>query len=316
MLKVGFALSTKENEKRVALLPPDLKYVRNVDQLVFEKGYASALHYTDEQYLHAGARVADRMDVCSCPVVCCPRSMTNDEYFRERTTLFGWIHAVQGRGITNKLVANRMTAVAWEEMFEQGRHCFWRNNEISGEAAVAHAFIQWGRLPYESQVAVIGRGNVARGVFRALERYGCRVTVYDRKTSHLLRDDIGRYDVIVNAVLWDVFREDHLVYEQDLEKMKPGSMIIDISCDAHMGIESSRPTTMADPVYWHKGILHYSVDHTPALFFKSASESISEQVARFVDMLVEGKYDSVLNKATVIKDGRILDERIIRFQKR
>ena len=87
--------------------------------------------------------------------------------------------------------------------------------------------------------------------------------------------------MIVNGVLWDVFRDDHLVYDEDLEKMKPGSMIVDISCDPHMGIESSRATTITEPVYWHKGILHYAVDHTPTLFFRSVSQSISREVVAF-----------------------------------
>lgn len=316
MTKIGFPVSTKNNELRRALLPEDLASLEDTKELVFEKGYGSVLGYSDDDYTRFGASVADRDTVCGCPIICNPKPMVQDEYFRPGKTLFGWIHAVQGRAITDALVTHKMTAIAWEEMFENDRHCFWRNNEISGEAAVVHAFLSWGRLPYESRVAVVGRGNVARGAIRTLERFGCNVSVYDRKTSPLLRKEIDSYDVIVNAVLWDVFRKDHIVYEDDLEKMKPGSMIIDISCDPDMGIEGSHPTTIADPVYWHKGILHYAVDHTPTLFFKSASEAISKEVARFLDGLVNGNLDPVLENATIIRNGTILDERIIRFQKR
>ena len=316
MVRVGFPLSSKENERRIALLPCDLHQVTNVVQLVFEQGYGERLGIEDRAYLEAGAKIASRDEVCRCPLVCCPKPMLGDTYFRENTTLFGWIHAVQGREITDRLVGKRMTAIAWEDMFEDGRHCFWRNNEISGEAAVAHALLQWGRLPYECKVAVIGRGNVARGALRTLERYGCAVMVYDRKTSSLLRREIAHFDIIVNAVLWDVFREDHLIYDQDLEQMRPGSMIIDISCDPQMGVESSKPTTIDDPVYWYKGILHYAVDHTPTLYYRTASEAISQQVGRFVDDLVEQKHNPILERATIVRDGVIVDERIKRFQNR
>lgn len=316
MARIGFPISTKENEKRRDLLPRDLSTIRKVENLVFEEGYGDVLGYSDKDYSSCGATVTDRSEIFRCPIICNAKPMVQDEYFQPGKTLFGWIHAVQGRQITDLLVNNRMTAIAWEEMFEGGRHSFWRNNEISGEAAVNHAFFCWGRLPYESKVAVIGRGNVARGALRILERFGCNVIVYDRKTSHLLISEIGRYDVIVNAVLWDVFRKDHLVYEEDLKKMKPGSLIIDISCDEAMGIETTHATTIDDPVYWCHNILHYAVDHTPTLYYKTASESISEAVAKFINDLVEERPNKVIEDATIIRCGEILDQKIICFQNR
>jgi len=58
------------------------------------------------------------------------------------------------------------------------------------------------------------------------------------------------------------------------------------------------------------------VDHTPTLFFRSASQSISKEVARFLDRLVLGETDGTLDRATVIRQGVIVDERIRRFQRR
>lgn len=316
MAKAGFPIPTKENELRRALLPEDIDGIKSAGELVFEKGYGSVLGYSDDDYRRCGANVAKRSEVCRCPVICNAKPAITDEYFQQGKKIFGWIHAVQGRAITDALIEHKMTAIAWEDMFEGGRHCFWRNNEIAGEAAVMHAFLQWGRLPYEGTAAVIGRGNCAMGAVRALERLGCNVTIYDRRTVGLLREEIGRYDVIINAVLWDVFREDHLIYEQDLDKMRPGSLIIDISCDEAMGIQSSRPTTIKDPVYWHKGILHYAVDHTPTLFYRSASRSISSVVSRFIDFLADEEPNSVIEHATIIRDGSIIDEKITRFQNR
>ncbi|NLW51337.1 MAG: N(5)-(carboxyethyl)ornithine synthase, partial [Candidatus Brocadiaceae bacterium] len=56
--------------------------------------------------------------------------------------------------------------------------------------------------------------------------------------------------------------------------------------------------------------------HTPSLYHRTASEAISGVVARFVSDLAEGRPNPVLEKATIIREGRILDERIARFQKR
>ncbi len=315
-MKVGFPIPRKQGERRRALLPSHLASIQTPSELVFETGYGEILGADDRAYRQAGATVADRESVCACPVICNPKTVLTDEYLVQGKTLFGWIHAVEGRAITDVLVTREMTAIAWEDMYVGERYCFWRNREIAGEAAVVHAILEWGRLPYECRVAVVGRGNVARGAVRMLERYGCRTIVYDRKTSPLLREEIGRFDIVVNAVLWDVFRTDHLVYEADLARMKPGSLIIDISCDAHMGVETSRPTTIDEPVYWHQGILHYAVDNTPSLFFRSACASIGEVLVGFLDDVVQGHANPVLERATIIRNGRILDERIRRFQNR
>lgn len=316
MLKIGFPISRKENERRRALLPADIPATNVASCLVFESGYGAVIDVADDDYRRVGAIVTDRETVCECPIICNAKPMVTDEYFAPGKKLFGWIHAVQGRQITDALVKNKMTAIAWEEMFEGGRHSFWRNNEIAGEAAVIHAFLEWGQLPYESRAAVVGRGNVGRGAIRMLERFGCNVTVYDRKTSHLLRAEISRYDVVVNAVLWDVFRKDHLIYEEDLEKMRPNGLIVDISCDSAMGIQTSQPTTIVNPVYSYKGIVHYAVGHTPSLFYKSASKAISASAFSFLSDLANDTYNPVLDKATIIQKGRVLDDKIIRFQNR
>jgi N5-(carboxyethyl)ornithine synthase len=316
MRTVGFPIPGKEQELRRALVPADLPLVRDPSALLFEGGYGAPLGLDDAAYEAEGARVAGRADVDACPVICDPKPVVGAGYFGPGKTLFGWIHAVQGRTMTDLLIGHRMTAIAWEDMFEGERHCFWRNNELAGEAAVAHAFLQWGRVPYNCEVAVIGTGNVAMGAIRAAERGGCTVKVYDALTSHRLRGEIERYGVIVNAVLWDVTRTDHVVSEEDLVRMQPGSLIVDVSCDEAGAIETSRPTTVADPVYVHKGIVHYAVDHTPSLYHRTATESISAVVARFISDVAEGRANPVLEKATIIREGHILDERINKFQGR
>lgn len=318
MKTIGFVKSQKENERRRALIPADLGNVKHANRLYFEIGYGDALGYSDEDYRRMGVNMADQKTAYNQDIICNPKAPQSEEYqfFSEGQVLFGWIHAVQGRKVTDFLLEKKLTAIAWEEMFEGGRHVFWRNNELAGEVGVLHAFLCYGKMPYQCSVAVIGRGNTARGAIRILEKMGTKVTVYDRRSISLLRSELGLYDVIINCVLWDVFRGDRLIYGEDLKTMKSGAMIVDISCDEHLEIETSHATTIEEPVYYVDGILHYAVDHTAALCWKTASESISQEVKRFVDDLVEQNSNEVLRNATIIKDGKILDTRIATFQKR
>ena len=123
---------------------------------------------------------------------------------------------------------------------------------------------------------------------------------------------------MVNSILWDTTRKDHIIYRDDIKRMKPGAMIVDISCDRAGAIETSIPTTIEKPDYFVEGIRHYVVDHTPSLFYKSSSIDISKEVVKYLDLLIEENelQNTTLKEAHIIEVGRVLDERINRFQNR
>lgn len=318
MKEVGFPITEKENENRRALVPSDISNIKNNHFLYFEKGYGEVLGYSDSDYIAYGAQIGNRKEILSKDIICDPK--IGDEQFlsnlKSGQTVFGWIHAVQNKDITDKIVNNQLTAYAWEDMFDEGRHVFWHNNEMAGEAAVMHAFQCYGQMPYDTNVALLGKGNVARGALRILNCLGAKVTVYDRRTEKLFCKEMSEYDVIINALLWDTKRKDHIIYKDDLKKLKHPSLIIDISCDRNGAIESSVPTTIDKPIYTVDGVVHYVVDHTPSLFFKTASLGISLQVSKYLDDLIEEKHNAVLQNSLIIKNGVILDDRIIRYQRR
>lgn len=317
MNTVGLPISHKENERRRALVPGDIPSLRHTEMIFIETGYGEVLGYSDTDYLKAGIQVASRDEVLAKDIICDPK-VGDAEYLDalDGQIVFGWIHAVQNRDITDAIIRSGLTVYAWEDMYEDGRHSFWKNNEIAGEAAVYHAYMCHGVFPYGSKAAVLGRGNTARGAVRALNYMGAETTVYDRKTEHLFRAELPQYDVVVNSILWDTSRKDHIIYREDLKRMKSGALLIDISCDRNGGIESSIPTTIDNPTYQVDGITHYVVDHTPALFWKTTSDSLSKVFVRYIDQIIEDRPGEVLLQARSFLNGRILDPRIIAFQNR
>ncbi len=315
---IGFVLSTKENEKRRALLPKDIQRIKNKKYLYFEKNYGKDIGISDEMYQKAGVNIANKEEVLSKAVICDPKIGEANylEKLTERTTIFGWIHAVRNRDITNVIVEKKLTALAWESMNKNGRHVFWRNSELAGKSAVLDAIPHFGKLPSECKVAIIGRGNVSEGAFMILSNLGAKITIYNRKNEKYLRKDIANYDIIVNGILWDPLREDHIIYKQDLKRMKKPSLIIDVSCDEKGAIETSHPTTIEKPIYVVDGVMHYVVDHTPSLFPYLASEIISSSVKNYIDDIVESKIkmNKILKPAIIIEKGKILDKKIIECQ--
>lgn len=318
MKTIGFITSKKENEKRRAIIPQDLVLLQNIDNVFIECNYGEVLGFSDHEYEKIGCHIASREQILKQDIICDPK-IGDAEYLDalNNQVIFGWIHAVQNRDITDRIVNHQLTAVCWEDMFDDGRHVFWRNNELAGEAAIMHAFQCFGIMPYNTKVALLGRGNVANGALKILTLLGADVTVYSRNMEHLFQKEMFSYDVVVNAILWDTNRKDHIIYEKDLfewKKYKNNAMIIDISCDRNGGIETSIPTTIENPIYDKCGVTHYVVDHTPSLFYKTTSLSISKEVAKYLDYLIEDKYNDVLNNAIAIQDGQIIDKRINLFQ--
>lgn len=289
MKTIGFAISGKENERRRALLPGDMHGLHHCELLYFEVGYGVVLGIPDSTYEETGAHVVSQREVYQQDVVCCVKAptITERDLFRGNQVLWGWLHLGQDVELREWMERHSIIGMPWEDMYEQERYVFWHNREISGEAGILHALAFLGKAPYECKAALIGRGRVARGAARVMAQLGVEVVTYDRQTVFLLRGEIGNYDLIVNAVLWDMSRTDYLIYRSDLAKMKFGAMIVDISCDIDGAIESSHPTTFENPVFIVDGILHYAVDHTPSLFYRTVSESISSVVSQYVDGMCE-----------------------------
>lgn len=320
MKTIGFLISHKNGEGRRAILPTDLQKVTHPEQLYFERGYGDAVGCYDYEYESFGCNIVDREKIFNCDIIVDVKLGDADylDIIPSNKMLFGWAHAVQNLDFTTNMVKNKHTVIAWEEIFEEGRYIFYRNREIAGESAIMHAFRYCGKMPYDTKVAILGNGQTAKGALRILHGLGAEVDVYGRKLEQLFKKKMFEYDVLVNCIMWDTTRKDRIIYKEDLKKMKKGTLIIDVSCDPYLEIETSHPMPIDDPVYEVDGVIHYTVDNTPAMYPITVSKVLSEGIVKYIDNLVESEicnYPKSLFEAIVINSGEIIDERIIKFRK-
>ena len=319
MKTMGFLISHKNGEKRRAILPEQIANLKYPAQLYFEAGYGQSVGVADEEYEACGCQVVSREEAMKCDIIADVKLGDADylEQIEGKKILFGWVHTVQNVDFTSKILEKGHTVVAWEEIFEDGRYIFYRNREVAGEAAVLHAYRYCGKMPYDTKVAILGNGQTAKGAMRILHGLGATVDVYGRRLEQLFRKKMTEYDVLVNCVMWDTSREDRIIYKEDLKRMKPGTLIIDVSCDPYLEIETSHPTTIDDPVYTVDGVIHYAVDNTPAMYPITVTKVLSEGLERYIDMMLTTdfeEYPDNVKDATVILEGRIRDERIRAFR--
>lgn len=317
MNTIGFPKASKNGEKRLGILPKDLVNVKNTDKIFIEENYGVDLGIFDEEYQKLGCNIAKREEVLQCDIVCDPKigDATYIEQLKDNTVIWGWIHAVQNPKLAKLLAAKKIDSYAWEDMFEDNQHSFYKNNELAGKAAVLHALLLHGTHAHNADVAILGRGNTGRGAYDILSKLGADITVYSRRQEDLFKKEMFNYDIIVNSILWDTSRSDHIIYEQDLEKLRNHALIIDVSCDRNGGVETSIPTSIKDPIYEKHGVIHYVVDNTPSLLYRESSKAISEVVAKYIDNFIEGNLPKIINDSCIIKNGNYLDQRIINYQK-
>jgi alanine dehydrogenase len=237
-------------------------------------------------------------------------------------------------------------------------HVFHMNNELAGYCSVLHAMTLVGSTgAYGRQLtaAVIGFGNTARGAVTALHALGVHdvivLTMRDIAAvaspipsvvlEHMDRreDDpqatvvvtpgapvptaqlLARHDIVVNCVLQDTDAPLMFVSDDELALFAPGTLFVDVSCDAGMGFECARPTTFDEPIVTvGDRITYYGVDHSPAYLWNSATWGISEALLGYLPAVLGGPaawdLDDTIRKAIPIRDGVVQDPKILSFQRR
>ena len=199
LLTVGvIGKSLKENEKRVAIHPEHIKRIsqRLRKQITFEEGYGLRFGMNDNILAKlTSGRVASREEILKgFDCVLMPKPLAKElSKVREGAIVWGWLHCVQQKEITQVSIERKLTLIAWEEMFTWSRtgdknmHIFYKNNEIAGYAGVNHALSLIGvagNYGKSLKAVVLSFGSVSRGAVYALQGQGFQdITVYTSRIS-------------------------------------------------------------------------------------------------------------------------------------
>jgi alanine dehydrogenase len=132
---------------------------------------------------------------------------------------------------------------------------------------------------------------------------------------------LAGFDIVVNCVLQDTGAPLMFITEPELAAFSPGSLIVDVSCDAGMGFSWARPTSFADPMFTvGSNICYYAVDHSPSLLWNSATWEISQALLPYLKTVLGGPgvwdSDETIRRAIEIRAGAIQNPAILSFQRR
>jgi alanine dehydrogenase len=160
-----------------------------------------------------------------------------------------------------------------------------------------------------ARVTVLSRGRWSQLRAHAV---GPNVTALPPHAD-LVRDAVRDADLVVGAVLVPGERAPRVVSRSLVGEMRPGSVIVDVSVDQGGCVETTRPTTWADPTYVVDGVVHFAVTNMPGAVPRTSSQALSTALLPYVLRLAsEGEGDPVLEAATNVRDGKIVHPGVAR----
>jgi len=345
-MRIGIPREIKPLEARVALVPAacgDL--VRAGHEVLVEHGAGEPSGFADVDYLSAGAQVlpdaAALYERAGLVVKVKEPWGPELDLLRRDHLVFSFLHLAADSALTDRLLAIGLTAVGFETVADGGALPILRPmSDIAGRLAVQigatllHApqggkGLLLGGTPAAGRghVVVLGAGNAGGAAIAAAADMGARVTAFVRDPAKLvalhrvgpnvtglypyaeaLARAVAEADLLIGAVLVPGARAPRLVSAAQVAAMSPGSVIVDISVDQGGCVETTHPTTYADPTYRVHGVVHFGVTNMPGAVPRSASLALSASLLPWVLRLASPRWraDAPLAGAINVSDGDLV----------
>lgn len=327
---IGVPKEIKTHEYRVGLVPSSVReLVHHGHRVMVQSGAGLGIGFDDKAYKAAGARIAAsaaEVYAKSEMIVKVKEPQPAEcKMLRRGQLLFTYLHLAPDPDQANALIKSGCTAIAYETVTSPRGTLPLLSpmSEVAGRMAVqvgAHCLekerggcgILLGGVPgvHPGKVVVLGGGVAGTNAARMAMGLEAYVTVVDKSldrlkqldeqfgsklyTAYATVDTIERLvidaDLVVGAVLVPGAAAPRLVTRAMLKKMRPGSVLVDISIDQGGCFESSRPTTHADPTYVVDGIVHYCVANMPGAVARTSTFALNNATLPFALALANKGY--------------------------
>ncbi|WP_126970002.1 alanine dehydrogenase [Gynurincola endophyticus] len=343
-LCIGIPKETAFQENRIALTPEGVRVlVLNGHQVVIEHNAGVGAHYSDKDYAEAGAKIVyERKEAFMAPILVKSAPVIEEDlpFLQKNQVVISPLHlSVLKPEILTKMMEKRITAIAFESLKDDSDSLpiVRSMSEIAGSAVMLIAGQYLGShnsgkgvllggisgIP-PTKVIILGAGIVGEFAARAALALGASVKVFDNSVYRLkrLQNSIGQRmwtsviepgilakqlktcEVAVGALSSNNGRTPVVATEEMVSRMRPGSIIIDVSIDRGGCFETSEITSHEKPIFKKFDIIHYCVPNIPSGFARTASQAISNVL---MPLLIEagdnGGFDNLVWHKVHLRSG-------------
>ena len=346
---IGVPKEIKEQEQRVALLPSGTnELTKHGHSVLVETNAGLGSGYSDQDYVKAGAEIVEQAkDVFArADMIVKVKEPLQAEFplLRRGQILFTYLHLAASKALTEALLKSGVTGVAYETIQVDHRLPLLEPmSEIAGRMSVVMGAnflakynggsgVLLGGVPgvLPGRVVIVGGGTSGVNALRMAKGLGADVTILDIDVERLrfldiaieslhtlysneanLDDLMPDCDLLIGAVLLPGAKAPKLITRAMLQKMKRGSVFVDIAIDQGGCAETSRPTTHLDPVYVEEGVTHYCVANMPAAYARTATQALTNATFRFIETLADhGLVEACRRQPALLGGINILDGQI------
>ena len=334
-MKIGVPKEIKPQENRIGLTPESVKLLTsNGHEVLVETNGGFEAGFDNNQYNKAGAKIVDKAeDIFNDAeiIVKVKEPLSNEvKMIRENQIIFTYLHLAATKELTQGLINSKsiciayetvtdnngrlpllapMSAVAGRMSVQAGAHCLEKNQKGRGLLLGGAPGVEPGN------VVILGGGVVGENA--AIIATGMKANVYivDKSENRLqqlknifgdkiitqlsdktdLKKLVSQSDLLIGGVLIPGAEAPKIVTREMLKIMKRGSVIVDVAIDQGGCVETSKPTTHADPTYIVEDVVHYCVANMPGGVPRTSTLALNKATLPFLSKLAKVGYQKALN---------------------
>ena len=334
-MKIGVPKEIKPQENRIGLTPESVKLlVSNGHEVLIENNGGFEAGFYNAQYKEVGAKIVNNAeDIFNDAeiIVKVKEPLSNEvKMIRENQIIFTYLHLAAAKELTEGLIKSKSVCIAYETVtdnngklpllapmsavagrmsIQAGAHSLEKNQKGRG--------LLLGGAPGVDPANVVILGGGVVGENAALIATGMKANVYivDKSEKRLqqlknifgdkiipqlsektdLKKLVSQCDLLIGGILIPGAEAPKLVTRDMLKIMKRGSVIVDVAIDQGGCVETSKPTTFADPTYIVDDIVHYCVANMPGGVPRTSTLALNKATLPFLSKLAKEGYQKALN---------------------
>lgn len=321
---IGVPVEIGHTEQRVGLTPQAVMILVEASyNVLVERNAGIKSGFTDTEYSDNGAFIVEREEVFDTEIIfkIAPPTIEEIGKMRKQAIVFSFAFTrMQPQDYFTNLIKKKITAVAYDNLQSKngnliimdalckivGNACPLIAGEYFSLANDGYIVGSFGGIP-PTEIVFLGATKIAEIAAKIFMAMDASIKIFDCSLSRLndikqvlghpvytstlypetLKEAITKADLVIADYFYRE-KDEYLIDEELVKKMKKGSLIIDVGIAQGTKIETSHPTTLERPFYTKHKVTHYCVPNISARFPRTSSETISNILSPILLELAKG----------------------------